>query len=262
MLQGLCAPHMVNKKRKELLPRIRCEQLVSIDLTLLSDKEHVKNLPSLLSFATGFAAAIRALNIGYFRFLGGRTSYLFYISLVAGVISDWIIAGQLLVFLRRSGCIAKKICSTASLITCAIWPQEFIYVIFYFGTTKLHLSSLFATLDSEPEFCDRFDGVASSPRNTPLPEHIAIEPDLTRNNGESPFDETDLGTLTLNESERERHHALPVWYQYHKWSFATTQNEESNAEKFSRTGKLGLRDLLPTTAVKLQWPIAFKSKET
>ncbi|KAF5385814.1 hypothetical protein D9615_002201 [Tricholomella constricta] len=154
-------------------------------------------LPSLLSFATGFGAAGRAFGIRNFESFRS-VSYLFYLSLAAGVVSDVLIAGQLCLYLLRSRTGVKntdstlnvlmlytinttllttyskhffmswssklthhvyRICSIACLITFAIWPQDFIYIAIYFSMSELYLNSLLATLNNRTALSEKFTGV-------------------------------------------------------------------------------------------------------
>jgi len=121
--------------------------------------------------ASGMAFASRGFITGTFEQLM-QASWLLYSALGSAVFADVFIAVSLCLLLRkhRTGFketdslvnvlmlysintgLLTSICATASFVTFAIWPDDFVFMGIYFTLSKLYLNSLLATLNARSAF--------------------------------------------------------------------------------------------------------------
>ncbi|KAF8074572.1 hypothetical protein FPV67DRAFT_587580 [Lyophyllum atratum] len=198
-------------------------------------------LPSLLSFATGCAAAGRAFEIRIFESMTS-ISYLFYLSLAAGVVSDILIAGHLCLSLwqRRTSMnktdsilsvfmlytinttLLTTLCSIASLITFAIWPEDFVYIAIYLSMSKLYLNSLLATLNHRTSVSEPFNYPTDPTTVTPFRENVPGPRKLQKpgphfSGTQTPRSEGEEGTTDFGSSTiSSEAHGLPIWHHHRR----------------------------------------------
>ncbi|KAL0945464.1 hypothetical protein HGRIS_000953 [Hohenbuehelia grisea] len=172
---------------KDLYLGVYCVKFTSLALvTSLFDaflqKEFGDLVATLYVTGSGIAFATRGFIAGTFAKLM-RDSWLLYSALGSAVFADIFIACSLCILLRshRTGSartdslvnilmlysintgLLTSLCATASFITYAIWPRDFVFMGIYFTLSKLYLNSLLASLNARTLLREREHQHSSQP---------------------------------------------------------------------------------------------------